>query len=105
MGNGGSGVAYPETLMKAYNGLANADTIITGHAMTTMTRADLKEYADFNRDFLTWVQGEIKAGRTPEQAAAEYKVPDKYKGYGANLPPFFGGMAGYLKGMYGELKK
>jgi hypothetical protein len=105
MGSGGSGVAYPNTLLKAYNGLSNVDTIITGHANTTMKFADLKEYADFNRDFLTWVQSEMKAGKTPEQAAAEYKVPDKYKGYSAQLPDFFGGMVGYIKGMYGELRR
>jgi glyoxylase-like metal-dependent hydrolase (beta-lactamase superfamily II) len=105
MGNGGSGVAYPDTVMKAYNGIKNVDTVITGHANTTMKWADLKDFADFNRDFLTWVQGELKAGKTPEQAAAEYKVPEKYKGYTADLPPFFGGMAGYIKGMYGELKR
>ena len=105
MGSGGSGVAYPETLMKAYSGIKNVDTIVTGHASTTMRWVDLKEYADFNRDFLTWVQSELKAGKTPEQAAKEYKVPDKYKGYGAELPPFFGGMTGYIKGMYGELQK
>ena len=103
--NGGSGVAYPETLSKAYNSLTAVDTIITGHSNNTMTRADLKEYADFNRDFLTWVRGEMQAGKTPEQAAAEYKVPDKYKGYTANLPPFFGGMPGYIGSMYAELRK
>jgi glyoxylase-like metal-dependent hydrolase (beta-lactamase superfamily II) len=103
MGNGGSGVKYPETLMNVYKGISNVDTIITGHANTTLAWADLKQYADFNSDFLTWVRSEIKAGKTPEQAAAEYKVPDKYPGYTANLPPFFGGMPGYLKGMYTEL--
>jgi glyoxylase-like metal-dependent hydrolase (beta-lactamase superfamily II) len=102
-GNGGSGVRYADTLAKAHGGIKNADTIITGHSPTTMTWADLKEYADFNREFLTWVQGEMKAGKTPQQAAAEYKVPEKYKGYSANLPPFFGGMEGYIKGIYGEL--
>ena len=105
MGNGGSGVAYPDTLMKAYNGISNADTIITGHANTTLRWADLKEYADFNREFLTWVRGEMKAGRTPEQAAAAYKVPERFTGYSADLPPFFGGMVGYIKGMYGELQR
>ena len=105
MGNGGSGVAYPDTLMKAYNGISNVDTIITGHANTTLRWADLKEYADFNREFLTWVRAEMKAGKTPEQAAAEYKVPERFKGYGADLPPFFGGMVGYIKGMYGELQR
>jgi len=103
MGNGGSGVRYPETLMGAYKGVPNVDTIITGHSNTTMTWADLKQYADFNADFLAWVRSEMKAGKTPEQAAAEYKVPDKYPGYTANLPPFFGGMQGYIKGMYTEL--
>ena len=103
-GNGGSGVKYPETLTAAYKGLSkNVDTIITGHSNTTMTMDDLKQYADFNQDFLTWVRQQMKAGKTPDQSAAEYKVPDKYPGYGSNLPPFFGGMAGYLKGMYTEL--
>ena len=37
--------------------------------------------------------------------AAEYKVPERFKGYTADLPPFFGGMAGYLKGMYAELQR
>ncbi len=104
-GNGGSGAAYPDTMMKAFNGIKNVDTIITGHSDTTMKWADLKEYAEFNRDFLAWVKDEMNAGKTPEQAAAEYKVPEKYKGYSANLPPFFGGMAGYLKSIYAELKK
>jgi len=102
-GNGGSGVKYPDTLAGAYNGIKNVDTIITGHSDTTMKWADLKQYADFNRDFLTWVRGEMKAGKTPTQAAAEYKVPSTYPGYTADLPPFFGGMEGYLKGMYSEL--
>ena len=105
MGNGGSGVAYPDTLMKAYNGITGADTIITGHAPATLRWSDLKEYADFNQEFLTWVRAQMKAGRTPEQAAAEYKVPERFKGYSADLPPFFGGMAGYLKGMYAELQR
>ena len=52
-GNGGSGVRYPETLTNAYNGLnASVDTIITGHANTTLSMADLKQYAAFNADFL-----------------------------------------------------
>jgi hypothetical protein len=32
-------------------------------------------------------------------------VPEKYKGYTANLPPFFGGMKGYIQSIYDELKK
>ena len=103
-GNGGSGAAYPDTLTKAYNGIKNVDTIITGHSNATMKWDDLKEFADFNRDFLSWVRSQQKAGKSSEQAAGEYKVPDRFKGYTANLPPFFGGMKGYIQGIYDELK-
>src|SRR4029079_5558395 len=48
--NGGSGVIVGDTLAKAADSVKNIDTIITGHS-TTMTMADLKEYAQFNRDF------------------------------------------------------
>lgn len=103
--NGGSGREYPETLSKAATGLKDVDTIITGHSDRTMTLTDVREYAAFNQDFLSFVQSEMKAGKSAEQAANDYKVPDKYKGYTANLPPFFGGMKGYIQGIYEELKK
>jgi glyoxylase-like metal-dependent hydrolase (beta-lactamase superfamily II) len=101
-GNGGSGLRYADTLTKVHNGIKGVETIITGHS-TQMTWADLKQYASFNNDFLAWVREQQKAGKTPDQAAAEYKVPASYPGYGSNLPPFFGGMAGYIKGIYTEL--
>jgi hypothetical protein len=81
-GNGGSMVEYGKTLAKAAAGLKDYDTIITGHS-TLMKPADLKEYADFNNDFVAWVQSEMKAGKTADQAAGEYKIPEKYKGYGS----------------------
>src|SRR5688572_1901433 len=49
--NGGSGVAMPDTLMKAFTDVKNVDSIITGHS-TVMPFAALKEYSDFNREFL-----------------------------------------------------
>jgi glyoxylase-like metal-dependent hydrolase (beta-lactamase superfamily II) len=81
--NGGSQLRYPETLMKAYNGIKNVDTIINGHMPAQTTWADLKEFADFNQDFRTFAQAQLKAGKNPEQGAAEWKVPEKYKGYSA----------------------
>ncbi|OFW28614.1 MAG: hypothetical protein A3H97_05260 [Acidobacteria bacterium RIFCSPLOWO2_02_FULL_65_29] len=78
--NGGSGVAYPETLMKAHAGIRNVDTIITGHS-TQMTMNDLREYADFNRDFLNAVREAKKAGRTVDEVAGSWKIPAKYAGY------------------------
>jgi cyclase len=81
--NGGSGVAIGDTLAKTADGIKNVDRIITGHS-TVMTWDDLRQYAAFNKDFLTWVQAEMKAGKSVEGAAAEYKIPEKYAGYTPN---------------------
>ena len=101
--SGGSAVEYGKTLSKAYSAAKNIDTIITGHS-TLMKPADLKEYADFNNDFISWVEGEMKAGKTVDQAAAEWKAPAKYPGYGPPAP-LFGGIKGNIQTAYSELKK
>jgi len=101
--SGGSAVDYGKTLEKAYNTVKNIDTIITGHS-TLMKPADLKEYADFNNDFITWVQSEMKAGKTIDQAATEWRPPAKYSGYGPPAP-LFGGIKGNIQTAYNELKK
>jgi glyoxylase-like metal-dependent hydrolase (beta-lactamase superfamily II) len=100
--NGGSSVEYAKTLSKALAGIKNVDSIITGHS-TVMTPTDLKEYIDFNNDFITWVQAEIKAGKTVDQATAEYKIPEKYKGY--TVTSFMGGVKNNIQVAYTELKK
>src|SRR3989441_3081700 len=76
--NGGSAVAFPQTLAKAVAGLKEVDTGITGHSTTTigsgrdvtfvrsnpvMNMADLREYADFTRDFVAAAEAAMKAGK------------------------------------------
>src|SRR5262245_1942811 len=78
--NGGSGVDAPQTLAKAAAALTNIDAIITGHS-TVMTVADLKEFAEFQREFVNSIREAKRAGRTVEQVEAAWKLPDKYKGY------------------------
>jgi glyoxylase-like metal-dependent hydrolase (beta-lactamase superfamily II) len=78
--NGGSGVEIGNTLAKAADGLGNVETIITGHS-TTMTVADLRQYAEFNREFAAAVAAGKKAGQTVDQIAASWKMPAKYAGY------------------------
>lgn len=78
--NGGSGVEMGETLAKAASGLKNVETIITGHS-TQMTMADLREYAEFNTEFANAVREGKKAGRSIDEIANSWKVPEKYKGY------------------------
>jgi glyoxylase-like metal-dependent hydrolase (beta-lactamase superfamily II) len=103
--NGGSQLHYPETLKKAIAGIKNVDTIINGHTNATTTWDDLKVFAEFNQDFVTWAQAELKAGKTPEQAATEWKLPAKYTGYSPNAPTLFGGMTGRIQLLSDEMKK
>jgi cyclase len=103
--NGGSVLHIHETLNKAHSGIKNVDTIINGHTPANTTWADLKEFADFNQDFLTWAQGQLKAGKTPEQAAAEWKVPEKYKGYATTVSTLMGGLPGRMQRLAEEMKK
>ena len=78
--NGGTATGYGTSLANAAKGLTNLDTIITGHS-TTLPFSDLADYAAFNQDFLSWAQGELKAGKSVDEAAAEFKAPERYKGY------------------------
>ena len=78
--NGGSGVAIPDTLQKAYDTVKDVDVIVTGHS-NEMTRDDLKEYAAFNREFLTDMRAAKKAGKSVDEVASTWTIPAKYKGY------------------------
>ena len=80
--NGGSGLEIPDTLAKASSTVKNIDTIITGHS-SQMTPADLREYVDFNRDFLNAMREAKKAGKSVDEVAKSWKIPAKYTGYAA----------------------
>ena len=102
--NGGSVMAHAQTLAKAVATLQNVDTVITGHT-PVLAWNDLKEYADFNGEFVIWARSQLKAGKTVDQAAAEYQVPEKYKGYAASPSPQFSVAKANLEIVYNELKR
>ena len=94
--NGGSALAYPQTLARVLTGVRNVDTVITGHSTTTTGTgqaatfvrsapirpwADLQEYADFMREFVAAAQAAKKAGKSVDEAAKSLTLPDKYKSY------------------------
>jgi glyoxylase-like metal-dependent hydrolase (beta-lactamase superfamily II) len=83
--NGGSGLAIGDTLAKAADTIKDIDTIITGHSRT-MTVADLREYAQFNRDFANDVRAAKAAGKSADEAAKAWKIPAKYAGYATPTP-------------------
>jgi cyclase len=101
--NGGSVVAHAETLGNVVSTMHNVDTIITGHT-PVLTWSELREYAEFNRDFVSWAREQIKAGKSVDQAAGEYRVPAKYKGYSISANPQFGDAKGNTEIVYKELK-
>lgn len=84
--NGGSGLAYPETLEKTAAGIEGVDTIIPGHTSGLFTWAELEEYADFHRDFVAQAKAAMDAGNSAEQAASDYEIPDRFTGYNRSDP-------------------
>ena len=102
--NGGSVVAHADTLGKVVSTITTVDTVITGHT-PVLTWNDLREYAEFNRDFVTWAQAQINAGKSAAQAGTEYRVPVKYKGYTVSPNAQGGDARANTEIVYKELKK
>ena len=100
--NGGSGVAFPDTLAKAVAEIRGVSRVVTGHGQPPVTYAgrgrletganrpwrglmtweDLEEYVDFNRDFLAATERAFRAGLSADEAAAALELPERYKDYG-----------------------
>jgi cyclase len=83
--NGGSGVAFPDTLAKAAV-VSGVTTIVNGHNATPMTPADVKTYSEFIRDFVTAVQAAKRGGKSVEDVVAGWATPSKYTGYSSPQP-------------------
>jgi glyoxylase-like metal-dependent hydrolase (beta-lactamase superfamily II) len=99
--NGGSGVAYPETIRKAAAAIKNVNTVITGHS-TVMKWQDFVDYGEFNKLFLDHAKASLAAGKTAEQAMADFKLPEKFKDY--NIAGGRGGPGGNFNVIFEELK-
>jgi glyoxylase-like metal-dependent hydrolase (beta-lactamase superfamily II) len=99
---GGSGVEYGQTIAKAAKGIRNVDTVITGHS-TVMKWGDFVQYGEFNRMYLDAARAALKAGKTPEQATAEFALPDRFQGYDI-APSARGGPGGNFAVIFNELQ-
>jgi cyclase len=103
--NGGSGIAYPETLAKAASTIKNVDTIIAGHNADLLKHEDLVNQAEFTGLMLAKAREAAKAGKTAEEAMKEFQstLPAKFKAY--NLAPGRGGPGGAFVALLEELKQ
>ncbi len=84
--NGGSGADYPATLTNAATNVKNVDIIINGHTPANTTVAELRQYAEYIREFVTTVQAAKKSGKTVADVLSSWKTPKKYAGYPAADP-------------------
>ncbi len=78
--NGGSGVAYPETLAKAVAGIPGVDTVIPGHIPMT-SWSDFVRYQRFNADVLAAARAGLESGQSAEAAMAAFDLSDGYPDY------------------------
>ena len=83
--NGGSGVAYPDTLAKAASTIKNVDTIIAGHNAALLKHEDLVNQAEFTRLMLT--QGARSGEGGEDSRAGDDGVPDDAAGEVQGLQP------------------
>jgi cyclase len=83
---GGSGLAYPDSLEKAFAGIKNVDTIITGHG-TLMPWKDLGTYAEFTRELREVVVNGFDHGLSVGEIADAWALPAKYAGAGYTAAP------------------
>ena len=80
VGNGGSGVEYPKTVLAAVDAIQGVDTVIPGHS-PVMSWADFREFGEFNRDFLAAVERGRAEGKSAAEAAASLSLPARYASY------------------------
>jgi cyclase len=79
---GGSGLAYPDSLERAFTSIKNVDTIITGHS-TLMPWKDLGTYAEFTSEFRDVVVNGFDHGLSVSEIADGWTLPARYVGYTA----------------------
>jgi glyoxylase-like metal-dependent hydrolase (beta-lactamase superfamily II) len=94
--NGGSGVAFPQTLSKAIAGIKDVDTVIPGHSPVT-TFKDLQQFQQYTADLLTETRAAMKAGKSVDEAAAASVLATKYPGYKSER------VKAAVEAIYGEL--
>ena len=98
LNNGGSGVAYPNTVKNAAKKVKGVDQVITGHSDVFPWSA-VSEYAEFNKAFLDATTASMKSGKSADDTIAAFKMPDKFKEYNMS------GVKDNVTKIYAELKK
>ena len=81
----GSATEFGRTLENAIAGVSNVDTLIPGHNDDPLAWDDLVEYSAFYNDLVAHAEAGREAGRSADETAASYELPDQYSDFQA--PP------------------
>jgi glyoxylase-like metal-dependent hydrolase (beta-lactamase superfamily II) len=80
--NGGSGLAYPDTLTKAAAAIKNVDTMVPGHGAPAPMK-DLQQYIQLTRDFRDAVVSGYNHGMSISAIADGWKIPETSRDFTA----------------------
>lgn len=106
--NGGSTLAFADTLDRAIEGLKDAgvENIVPAHApapykaiLRWMSLRDLRDYAEFMRAFVNATKAAHAAGKSVDDAVAGLMLPEKFKAYGMQTA------RANVESIYSELKR
>tara|TARA_B100001123_G_scaffold450199_2_gene619158 strand:+ start:3995 stop:4738 length:744 start_codon:yes stop_codon:yes gene_type:complete len=87
--NGGSGLAYPETLSAAIAALTDIARVIPGHApppkgspmQEWLTWDDFRTHSNFTHDLVSGIKSAHAAQKSVDEALATFMLQDKYPEY------------------------
>ena len=96
--NGGTALAFADTMAKAVAGLTDVDTVISGH-VDAYPFDDLVRAAEFHEYLENHIVSSRNAGRTPEETRAAFELPEHLNDFGF-IEPFAGN---FIQLMYDEL--
>ena len=80
--NGGSGVAYPETLRRPRKPFRVSTPSFPATRRRRPRGSAFVEFGEFNAAFLAAVRQAFDAGKTVDEAVAGLTLPEKFKDYG-----------------------
>ncbi len=94
----GSAVEFGSTLEKAIAGISNVDLVISGHNDTLLEWDDFVNFSGFYNDMVAQAESSHAAGRSVDEAVADYRLPGRYSDFDAPE----GGLRRAIEWVYAE---
>ena len=107
--NGGSVLAYPDTVRDALAGISGVDTVIPGHRTVT-DWATFSEFGDFTYELVTAIRKAKLMGRGIDDTVETLELPSLYDDYDRNprlgsTGRMIGGLTDFVTKAFAELEQ